>query len=151
MDRIRAAALRHPLSAFARDTLVARKEALQIRNLARMEAFLWDLELFVQVHDRLPGKVLLKGGAAVQLLLPPDRQRTSVDIDMACTASQEEVDATLRDVEATFEAKDGLLKFIRHRPETPKTDLPMATYFVDVPSVCSREETFREANRQRSM
>ena len=149
MDRISSRALRHPAEAFTRDALLARKEALLVRNLARMEIFLWDLELFAQVQDRLPGKVLLKGGAAVQLLLPPGQQRTSIDIDMACTASQGEVDSALAEIERDFDGKDGLLKFARHMPEAPKTRLPMATYFADVPSICSREETYREAGRQR--
>lgn len=76
----------HNFQCFDRDTLLQRQESFKFKNLARMELFLWDLEIFLQIQKNLRDKVVLKGGAAAQFYIPVDWQRTSVDIDMVCTA-----------------------------------------------------------------
>jgi len=65
-----------------RETLEARMQTVGVKNIARMELFLWDLEIFLQLQNILGDKLALKGGAAVQFYLPIHEQRTSVDIDM---------------------------------------------------------------------
>lgn len=72
----------HDSNCFKRETLEARMKKVGIKNIARMELFLWDLEIFLQLQKTLGEKLVLKGGAAVQFYLPIQEQRTSVDIDM---------------------------------------------------------------------
>jgi len=84
-------ALIHPKESFARDTLVGRSEAVGFTNLSRLELFLWDLEIFLQLQKILKDKIVLKGGAAAQFYLPVENQRTSIDIDMICSAAEAEI------------------------------------------------------------
>lgn len=60
-------------------------------SLAKFELFIWDLEMFLQLQKKLGDKILLKGGAATQFYIPITAQRTSIDIDMICLATREEV------------------------------------------------------------
>jgi len=60
----------HNPQCFDRDTLLQRQESLKFKNLARMELFLWDLEIFLQIQENLKDKVVLKGGAAAQFGIP---------------------------------------------------------------------------------
>ncbi|MBW2649178.1 MAG: nucleotidyl transferase AbiEii/AbiGii toxin family protein [Deltaproteobacteria bacterium] len=132
----------HRKESFERATLVARLEELKFNNLARMELFLWDLEMFLQIQDILKEKVVLKGGAAAQFYLPVEYQRTSVDIDMVCPVAKGEIEDTLRMIETKFNGKENLFKAREHKPKEPKTDLPMFTYYMGVPSVCTKNELF---------
>jgi len=88
-------ALIHDRKCFDRDTLTERLEQLKFNSLARMELFLWDLEIFLQIQSILKDKIVLKGGAAAQFYLPIEYQRTSVDIDMICAVRIEEVEKVL--------------------------------------------------------
>ena len=81
----------HDKTAFTRECLQQRMEIYGFKNMARMELFLWDLELFLQIQKRLGGHIVLKGGAATQLYLPIEAQRTSVDIDMIFCGTDEVV------------------------------------------------------------
>ena len=51
----------HDESAFQRDTLEKRMQEYGFKNMGRMELFLWDLELFLQIQNRLGERVVLKG------------------------------------------------------------------------------------------
>ncbi|MEA2014962.1 MAG: nucleotidyl transferase AbiEii/AbiGii toxin family protein [Thermodesulfobacteriota bacterium] len=135
-------ALIHNKTSFERDTLDARYEELQFNNLARMELFLWDMEMFLQIQDILKEKVVLKGGAAAQFYLPVEFQRTSVDIDMICSVTKVEIKNTLGIIETKFNGEGNLFKAREHKPKKPKTDLPMFTYYMGVPSVCTKNELF---------
>jgi len=72
----------HDKMAFSREYLQNRMEIYGFKNMSRMELFLWDLELFLQIQSRLGENIVLRGGAATQFYLPIEAQRTSVDIDM---------------------------------------------------------------------
>ncbi|MBR6172754.1 MAG: hypothetical protein IKQ49_06240 [Eubacterium sp.] len=65
----------HEETAFQRETLELRMKDYGFRNMARMELFLWDLELFLQIQARLGERIVLKGGAATQFYLPKEAQR----------------------------------------------------------------------------
>jgi len=80
-------------------------EELGLTNEARIELFLWDLEIFCQLYKRLGDRLVLKGGAA------------AVDIDMICRATEEEIKACLEDIENAFMGEGDLLKFRPHRPD----------------------------------
>ena len=135
-------ALIHDRKCFDRDTLAERLEKLKFNSLARMELFLWDLEIFLQIQTLLKDKIVLKGGAAAQFYLPIEYQRTSVDIDMICVGRTEEVEKALAAIERKFNGKDDLFKARPHKPKDPKANLPMMTYYMDVPSVCTEKELF---------
>jgi len=135
-------ALIHDRKCFDRDTLAERLEKLKFNSLARMELFLWDLEIFLQIQAILQDKIVLKGGAAAQFYLPIESQRTSVDIDMICAVGIEEVEKVLEAIERKFKGTKELFKAQPHTPKDPKTNLPMMTYYMEVPSVCTEKELF---------
>ena len=126
--------------AFQRETFQKRMEEFGFKNMARMELFLWDLELFLHIQKILGDKIILKGGAATQFYLPRDAQRTSVDIDMLFFGTEEEIKKTLRKIEEYLGTEDELFYFHKHSPKNPKTNLPLHTYYTKVPSVLSNAE-----------
>lgn len=136
----------HKEEAFQRETFQKRMEEFGFKNMARMELFLWDLELFLHIQKILGDKIILKGGAATQFYLPRDAQRTSVDIDMLFFGTEEEIKETLRKIEEYLGTEDELFYFHKHSPKNPKTNLPLHTYYMKVPSVLSNAE--RNMNRE---
>ena len=92
----------HDESSFKRETLEARMKEYGFKNMGRMELFLWDLEIFLQIQNHLKERVVLKGGAATQFYLPKEAQRTSVDIDMLFNGTEAEIDETLSQIEETL-------------------------------------------------
>lgn len=130
----------HKEEAFQRETFQKRMEEFGFKNMARMELFLWDLELFLHIQKILGDKMILKGGAATQFYLPRDAQRTSVDIDMLFFGTEEEIKKTLRKIEEYLGTEDELFYFHKHSPKNPKTNLPLHTYYTKVPSVLSNAE-----------
>ena len=130
----------HCNTAFEREQLQQRMNLYGFKNMARMELFLWDLELFLQIQKRLGDHIVLKGGAATQFYLPIEAQRTSVDIDMIFYGTDEAVKNTLNDITTALQDNDEFFQFSEHIPKNPKTNLPMHTYFVNVPSVLSNKE-----------
>ena len=130
----------HKEEAFQREPFQKRMEEFGFKNMARMELFLWDLELFLHIQKILGDKIILKGGAATQFYLPRDAQRTSVDIDMLFFGTEEEIKETLRKIEEYLGTEDELFYFHKHSPKNPKTNLPLHTYYMKVPSVLSNAE-----------
>lgn len=130
----------HDKTAFERDYLQRRMDQYGFKNMSRMELFLWDLELFLQIQQRLGEHIVLKGGAATQFYLPIEAQRTSVDIDMIYCGTDDAVRSTLEDITEHLREDGEFFRFHEHIPKNPKTNLPMHTYFVDVPSVLSNKE-----------
>lgn len=130
----------HDEKDFARDTFAERMKEYGFKNIARMELFLWDLELFLQIQKILGERIVLKGGAATQFYLPRERQRTSVDIDMLFYGNYQEIKDTLNEIENTLGTSNKLFHFTEHIPKEPKTTLPLHTYFVNVPSVLTNVE-----------
>ena len=130
----------HKEEAFQRETFQKRMEEFGFKNMARMELFLWDLELFLHIQKILGDKIILKGGAATQFYLPRDARRTSVDIDMLFFGTEEEIKKTLRKIEEYLGTEDELFYFHKHSPKIPKTNLPLHTYYTKVPSVLSNAE-----------
>jgi len=130
----------HNEASFLRETLESRMELYGLRNIVRIELFLWDLEIFLQIQEILKERVVLKGGAAVQFYLPVEFQRTSVDIDMIFDGTKDEISNVLKIIEDKLGANDKYFKFREHIPENPKTELPLYTFFLPIPSVCYDNE-----------
>lgn len=126
--------------AFTRESFEKRMAQYGFKNIERMEKFLWDLELFLQIQSILGNRIVLKGGAAVQFYLPVLEQRTSVDIDMIFYGNKDEIEEALNSITEKFKNTDGLFQFRKHIPKNPKTCMPLHTYYVDVPSVLTAKE-----------
>ena len=47
----------HNANSFKRETLEARMQSVGVKNIARMELFLWDLEIFLQLQNILGDKL----------------------------------------------------------------------------------------------
>ena len=138
----------HNETCFLRETLESRMELYGLRNIVRMELFLWDLEIFLQIQEILKERVVLKGGAAVQFYLPVEFQRTSVDIDMIFCGTKDEILSVLKAIEDKLGADDRYFKFREHVPNTPKTELSLNTFFLPIPSVCYENELRVNGGRQ---
>lgn len=130
----------HDKKAFERETYEERMKAFGFKNIARMELFLWDLELFLQLQRILGGKLVLKGGAAVQFYMPMEVQRTSVDIDMIFCGTKDEIESALAQTEKLLGSDGNQFHFKKYVPKNPKTALPLHTYYVKIPSVLSTKE-----------
>jgi hypothetical protein len=127
-------ALLHDRNYFSLDYITQRQKQYNFTQAVKVETFLWDLELFGQLQRYLGTKVILKGGAAAQLYFTPERQRTSVDIDVIYTGDKDSLLQTLESIHKAFGEDDVFFKFNQYIPENPKTVLPLETYFVAVPS-----------------
>lgn len=120
----------HEAKYFTKDEILRRAEYYEYPNPLAVEIFLWDCELTAQLQI-LCDKAVLKGGAAAQLHLPLERQRGSVDVDLATSLKKEDVEEVIGQLGKTLE---GCAKFSRYEPKKPNPDLPLLTYMGSVPS-----------------
>lgn len=132
--------LKNNPEAFLRETFEMRMQDYGFKSMERMEKFLWDLELFQQIQEKLGDRIVLKGGAAIQFYLPIEAQRTSVDIDMIFYGTKEEIDTVLEDIVKQLNEGNSIFSWKEHKPINPRTTLPLYTYYVDVPSVLTAKE-----------
>ncbi len=130
----------HDSKAFMRETLSERMHAFGFKNMGRLELFLWDLEVFLQIQSILGDRIVLKGGAAVQFYLPIEAQRTSIDIDMIFFGSKDEIEETLAKITNKLSDNDAYFHFTPHKPKDPKTELPLYTYYTKIPTVLDSGE-----------
>ncbi|MBC7766261.1 MAG: nucleotidyl transferase AbiEii/AbiGii toxin family protein [Hyphomonadaceae bacterium] len=137
----------HKRENFSREEFENRMKIHGFKNIARLELFLWDLELFLQIQDILGERIVLKGGAAVQFYLPIKAQRTSVDIDMLFLGTKDEIDDVLDLITQKLKLDDNTFTFTLHQPKMPKTELPLYTYYVNVPSVLTEAELWTKYAR----
>jgi hypothetical protein len=101
-----------------------------------VERFLWDCEIAAQIQSE-SDCFILKGGAAVQLHLPVEKQRGSIDVDIICDATK----ATIEQAVSNIQKKVTEVKFEPYTPKNPKTNLNLLTYFVRTPAlICNGED-----------
>jgi len=132
---------------FLRETFETRMKEHGFKNMERMEKFLWDLELFQQIQEKLGNRIVLKGGAAIQFYLPIEAQRTSVDIDMIFYGTKEEIESVLEDIVNQFNVNEDIFSWKEYIPKNPRTTLPLYTYYVEVPSVLTAKELRSETKQ----
>lgn len=132
-------ALQHKIDEFSRENIELKKDILKFNNSSRIEIFLWCLEIFIHLQNILKDKIVLKGGAAAQFYLPVENQRTSIDIDIIVNASEEEIKKAINVIEGIFNGQDDMIKFRPLKPKSPKTNLPLRTFFIYIPSVLTRD------------
>ena len=110
-------------SAFERKNIEMRMANGGFNSITKFELFIWDLEMFLQIQKRLGDSIVLKGGAAAQFYIPTSNQRTSVDIDLICTASCDKLYETLSSIETELGGEGDFCKFKIHKPKNPKIEL----------------------------
>jgi hypothetical protein len=126
---------------FFRDEIEKRMAYGGFNSISKFELFIWDLEMFLQLQNKLGDKIILKGGAATQFYIPVEFQRTSIDIDMICLATHEEVREAISKIENELSGEDDYCKFRLYKPKNPKLGLDsLDTYFETVPSICNAKE-----------
>lgn len=116
---------------FTKKEILDRAHKYEFPNPLAVEIFLWDCELashFQSVYE----EVILKGGAAVQLHLPLEMQRGSVDIDLLAPVDEIEMIDIIRKV---GESIGETVKFKLHEPKEPVLKLPLTTYFANIPTI----------------
>ncbi len=121
----------HHKELFTKDSILERSTKYGFANPLAVEMFLWDIEVAAQLQQ-MDKRLLLKGGTAAQLYLPTDQQRGSVDIDMTVTAHVR--DAEIPDFLQRIAENVPPLSFRYYEPKTSNANLPLVTYFVNVPS-----------------
>jgi len=134
---------------FIRSVIEKRMTDGGFNSLSKFELFIWDLEMFLQLQKKLGDKIILKGGAATQFYVPVTSQRTSIDIDMICLASRDEVHQIISEIENEFAGVEDYCKFRLYVPKNPKLALDtLETYFHTVPSICNEQELFTTKGKQ---
>lgn len=131
----------HDSRFFSRDWILTRSREYDFPNPLAVEMFLWDCEIAAQ-FQKADARIILKGGAAAQLLLPVGQQRGSVDIDT--TATEMIADSEISRMAAVVKEAVPSLNFRLHKPRRPKTRLPLVTYFIDAPTTLGLELTRRK-------
>jgi len=136
-------------STFLKTNIVEQMDKGGFKSIARFELFIWDLEIFLQIQRIIGDGLILKGGAATQFYIPPQSQRTSIDIDMICLESPEHVHSALRQIEERFSGDDNFFHFLLHSPKKPKLEMnQLETYYLKVPSICDPEELYAMNGKQ---
>jgi len=134
---------------FERTQIEKRMQSGGFNSIARFELFIWDLEMFLQLQKKLGDKIILKGGAAAQFFIPIGHQRTSIDIDMICTATRKELHEAISEIEAELSNKEEYFIFKLHKPKNPKLVLSaLETYYEKVPSICNDKELYSSRGNQ---
>jgi hypothetical protein len=121
----------HDVKYFNKKEILKRAELYEFPNPLAVEIFLWDCELASNFQE-ICNEIILKGGAAVQLHLPLRMQRGSVDIDLLAPLDE----ANIADIIKKLDDSLGeTMRFKLHKPRKPTINIPMITYFANIPTV----------------
>ncbi len=120
----------HNAKYFTQEEILERARKYEFPNPLAVEIFLWDCEIAAQLQDKC-ADIVLKGGAAAQLHLPLEKQKGSVDIDLATPLSKSDIAEIVQKISRSLE---GNVKFELHKLKKPTLKLPLATYFAKAPS-----------------
>jgi len=127
-------ALIHDEDYFSEKRIRERAELYGFSDPLPVEFFLWDCEIAAQLQNE-SSDFVLKGGAAVQLHLPVEMQRGSVDVDVVCPFTEQKITETLSRVHESLPK----LEFEKYNPKRPKTDISMVTYIAKTPALVPSE------------
>ena len=98
-----------------------------------VERFLWDCEIASQLHSE-SDCFILKGGAAVQLHLPLEKQRGSIDVDVICATTK----ATIEKAVSNIEKRIGDIKFESLYSQKPYNRIKLIDLFCKDSSISLR-------------
>lgn len=115
---------------FTSASILERSKKYDFPNPVAVERFIWDCEIAAQLQ-KADARMILRGGAAAQLLLPLGKQRGSMDIDILATGTISEGDISDLIIKVTRAVPS--LKFTPYEPMEPNPRLPLVTYIAEVP------------------
>lgn len=101
-----------------------------------LELNIWVYEIICQLQSLSGESFVLKGGGASQLYIPLDYQRCTLDIDMLCTASEDEITGILSQIKKDFISQGIPCSFEKYIPKMPRDMfhvIPMVTYLLYLP------------------
>lgn len=90
-------------SYFSKENIEKIKKDYKFSQNRHIELLVWDFEIFAQM-SAIHNDFVLKGGAATQIYLEPEKQRASRDIDFATTLTKKEVEGVLEKIRLKFES-----------------------------------------------
>ena len=128
----------HDEANFSQKNILERAKLHGFSDPIPVEFFLWDCEIAAQLQNESE-KFVLKGGAAVQLHLPVESQRASIDIDVVCPFVEEEIAEALSNVHK----RTPTVEFEKYTPKRPKKDINMITYLAKMPALIPSENGIR--------
>jgi len=124
----------HDETFFSEKSIRERAKRYGFSDLLPVELFLWDCEVAAQLQYE-SDKLVLKGGAAVQLHLPVEMQRGSVDVDLVGPLTQHDIQEIVSQIPKRLPA----ISFEHYTPKRPKTNIPLTTYSVKTPAIIPTE------------
>lgn len=101
-----------------------------------IELNIWIYEMLCQIQSHSQNNFVLKGGGASQLHIPLDFQRCTVDIDLLCSASEDDIINILSLIQRNFSKLGFPLTFEKYTPKLPIDRfhvIPMVTYLIYLP------------------
>ncbi|MCY6485125.1 nucleotidyl transferase AbiEii/AbiGii toxin family protein [Clostridium aestuarii] len=108
-----------------------------------LERQIWIYEIHSQIQKRLKGKVILKGGACIQLYLPIDMQRGTEDLDLYTDLTIKQLRKIMKSIEREFNTNKIHIKISEYIPEsiikTGKT-LPITTFMFKLPLIFKKNK-----------
>lgn len=123
-----------PPKSFSANRITKQAQEFGYTQANTLEALIWDYELYAQLQQRASDSCRLKGGAAVQLYVPAERQRASVDVDVLTTMPQRKMQQLLEDISKAYGAEGPYLQFEPFIPEEPAAIEGLYSYTVLAPS-----------------
>ena len=114
---------------FTKNELEKRAKENGFTAMDPVEKFLWDCEI-ASLLQSFNDHIILKGGAAVQMHLPLNLQRASVDIDLVMDINEKEFEKVLDRI-----VENEVYSYDVYEPKNPNENIPLKTYFFKVPSV----------------
>ncbi len=134
MEKLLPSNLIVPAESFSADRLAKNAQDLGYAQAETLEALVWDYELYAQLQQRISGSCRLKGGAAVQLYVPVERQRASVDVDILTTIPQPEMQLLLEEISINYGAESPYLQFEPFVPDEPAAIEALYSYTTFAPT-----------------
>lgn len=123
-------ALIHDEVYFSEERIRARARQYGFSDPLPVELFLWDCEIAAQLQFESEDFVL-KGGAAVQLHLPVDMQRGSLDVDIVCPFTEQ----AIAEVLSRIHQRVPTVEFEKYNPKRPKKEISIVTYLAKMPTL----------------
>jgi hypothetical protein len=120
----------HDEAYFSEKSIRERAKLYGFSDPLPVELFLWDCEIAAQLQNESE-KFVLKGGAAAQLHLSVEMQRGSVDVDIVCPLTKQEIAEVL----ARIHERIPTMEFEEYKPKRPKKEISMVTYLARMPAV----------------
>jgi predicted nucleotidyltransferase component of viral defense system len=120
----------HDKAFFSQARIRERAEQYGFSDPLPVELFLWDCEIAAQIQSE-SDSCILKGGTAVQLHLPVEMQRGSVDVDIVHPFKEQEIANMLSHIQKKLQ----LIEFERYNPKRPKKNINLITYIAKTPAL----------------